>query len=138
VLPNSQIFARIHMKKCEFTIFKLFHEIYFLTAWTANNAKNSLSLAFSQKSFYFFYKRRKHGWFWVRKIFCEKTHERLFLALFAKKIFREKVWKFVIYHLNSQRISVRICEFCSPVTCVNKKGFFNWNKDFAENLPSNV
>jgi hypothetical protein len=39
--------------------------------------------------------------FWVRKIFFEKAHERLFWALFAvpsipvKKRFREKVWKFV-------------------------------------------
>jgi hypothetical protein len=34
--------------------------------------------------------------FWVRKIFCEKAHERLYLALFAVHTGKKKIsWKSV-------------------------------------------
>jgi hypothetical protein len=52
---NSREFTWIRVNS---QIFTLFHEIFFLPVWTANKAKNSLSWAFSQKIFYFSYKRR--------------------------------------------------------------------------------
>jgi hypothetical protein len=71
--------------------FTLFYEIFIL--WTANNAKNSLSWAFTH--FPLSGGLSGDGLFCARKIFCEKANERLFLALFAvhtgKKRFREKV-----------------------------------------------
>jgi hypothetical protein len=45
--------SRIHKKNSHF-----FTKSFFLPVWTANKAKNSLSWAFSQKIFYFSYKRR--------------------------------------------------------------------------------
>jgi hypothetical protein len=64
-------FARIHVNSRNVTLFRVnsheftknihtfsrfvFHEILFLLVWTANNAQNSLSWAFSQKIFYFSY-----------------------------------------------------------------------------------
>jgi hypothetical protein len=64
-------------------VFTLFRETFFLPVWTANKAKNSLSSAFSQKIFRTQNKtihvtsccRKK-----IKKIFCEKADERLFLA----------------------------------------------------------
>jgi hypothetical protein len=38
-------------------------------------------------------------WFWVRKIFCEKSHERLFWALFA-------------VHTGKKKDLVKKCEIC--------------------------
>jgi hypothetical protein len=56
VLPNSHFFTQIRVNSRNFT---LFHEIFFYTGMdgTASNAQNSLSWAFSQKIFYFSYKR---------------------------------------------------------------------------------
>jgi hypothetical protein len=65
VLQNSHFFTRIRVNSHEFRKFhnfsREFAEIYkkyshfsrnlFFTVWTANNAQNSLSWAFSKKSF---------------------------------------------------------------------------------------
>jgi hypothetical protein len=48
----------------------------------ANNAKNNLSWAFLQKSFLLKATHVTSSYTKIKK-FCEKIHERLFLALFA-------------------------------------------------------
>jgi hypothetical protein len=88
VLANSQIFT-------------LFHEIFFLPVWTAKNAQNSHSWAFSNKSFVLKTIHVTSSYRKNKRFFYEKAHERLFWALFTVHTGEKKIsWK-----------SVKMCEY---------------------------
>jgi hypothetical protein len=55
--------------------------------------------------------------FWVRKIFCEKAYERLFLALFAVQTGKKKDF---VKICEFTRIHAKKCEFGSTVVLTKK------------------